>query len=242
MEKGYKIFGKAYEIMLKNDLHDINSIDHKFMSEMILLNDESYDFLYNNHAILQDMTQHELYDFAQKFKSDCDLNSIKNVAKFTSDIANTFNLDFEDMLFGGTEKEIINRGTDWCADMARVAAVLLQCIGIPCRIVHLANIEQAYNGHVIIEAYYCDNYGLVDPIYGYVFFDQKPINAYEIWNNRNLINEYDENYQGLFRGIGINEYNPMDKNNKYITSKPNEYYLKLIHENHHNKWIMEEDK
>lgn len=192
--------------MLRNDLHDVNSIDHKFMREMILLNDESYDFLYNNQITFHDMTQHELYIFSQRFKLERDFNSIQNVAKFTSDMANTFNLDFEDMLFGGTEKEIINRGTDWCADMARVATVLVQCIGIPCRIVHLANIEKAYNGHAIIEVYYCDKYALVDPIYGHVFFNQKP----------------------------------MDKNNIYITNKPNEYYLKLIHEHHNNKWIMGE--
>ena len=31
MKKGYSVFGKAYEIMNKNDLHDIDSIDHRFI-------------------------------------------------------------------------------------------------------------------------------------------------------------------------------------------------------------------
>lgn len=47
------------------------------------------------------------------------------------------------MLFGGTEKEILDRGTDWCTDMARVGAVFLKCLGIPSRIVHLADTGKA---------------------------------------------------------------------------------------------------
>ena len=31
MKKGYGIFGKAFEIMLRNDLHAPCSIDHKFL-------------------------------------------------------------------------------------------------------------------------------------------------------------------------------------------------------------------
>lgn len=46
MKHGYDIFGKAYGVMMRNDLHDINSIDHKFMREMILLDDESRAFLW----------------------------------------------------------------------------------------------------------------------------------------------------------------------------------------------------
>ncbi len=46
MKKGYDVFGPAYGVMLRNDLHALESIDHKFMREMILLEEESYDFLY----------------------------------------------------------------------------------------------------------------------------------------------------------------------------------------------------
>lgn len=36
MKKGYLVFGHEYSVMLKNDLHDGNSIDYKFLQEMIL--------------------------------------------------------------------------------------------------------------------------------------------------------------------------------------------------------------
>lgn len=35
MKKGYDVFGNEYGVMLKNDLHAGNSIDHKFLREMI---------------------------------------------------------------------------------------------------------------------------------------------------------------------------------------------------------------
>jgi len=38
------------------------------------------------------------------------------------------------MVFGGTELEIIKRGSDWCSDLSRVGAALLQCLGMPSRI------------------------------------------------------------------------------------------------------------
>lgn len=35
---------------------------------------------------------------------------------FTKNIVKGFNVEFSNMIFGGTEKEILERGTDWCAD------------------------------------------------------------------------------------------------------------------------------
>lgn len=153
----------------------------------------------------------------------------------------SYNIDFINMQFGGTEKEILDRGTDWCSDMARIGAVLLQCLGIPCRIVYLANLNKAYNGHVVNEAYYEDQYGVVDFIYGYQFYDNKPISALDIYNNHTLLDDYPKDYKELYSAIAISEYNPCDINNNYLISTPNNYYLKLIHTNHQNKWFMGED-
>ena len=154
MKQGYGIFGKAYEIMFRNDLHASKSIDHAFLRSMVLLDDESAPVLYSMRPMRYDMRSHELYAFSQQFMASAERETIRNVLDYTSGIAKVYNLDFNEMLFGGTEEEILEQGTDWCADMARVGAVLLQCLGIPCRIIHLANLEKAYNGHVVGEAYY----------------------------------------------------------------------------------------
>lgn len=131
MKTGYGVFGKSYGVMLRNDVHADNSIDDTLTKEMVLLDDESYLYLYSQ-VKKYDMTRHELFDFAGQFRGKMDRETISNVIKFTSEIAAKYDADFKDMLFGGIEKQIIERGTDWCADMARVCAVLLQSSNIPC--------------------------------------------------------------------------------------------------------------
>ena len=240
MKQGYGIFGKPNEIMLKNDLHDLASIDHMLIRNMILLDEESSQVLYQKTSCLN-VEGHDLYAFAQQSKAAHDRQSIRNVLDYTSDIAMRYDVDFKDMSFGGTEQQILQRGTDWCADMARVGTVLLQCLGIPCRILHLVNLNKAYHGHVVGEAYYEGRYGVVDFIYGYQFYGETPISARDILRNADVLSAYPEEYGGLYSAIGVSEYNPMDASNDYAISRPNTYYLKLIYTDRHDKWIMGED-
>ena len=241
MKQGYGIFGKPYEIMLRNDLHDLASIDHALIRDMILLDGESVHALYQKPAC-RNMENHELYAFAQQFKAAQDRQSIRNVLDYTSGIAMRYDVDFKDMSFGGTEKQILQRGTDWCADMARVGACLLQCLGIPCRILNLVNLNKAYHGHVAGEAYYEGRYGVVDFIYGYQFYGETPISARDVLQNADILNAYPEEYRGLYSAIGVSEYDPMDPSNNYSISKPNAYTMKLIYTDNNDKWIMGEDE
>lgn len=172
------------------------------------------------------MKNHELYDFSIQFKKDNDLDSIKEVVKFTSNMANNFNVLIDKMYFGGSEKEILLRGNDWCFDLARLSLVILESMGIPSRFVFVANREKAYFGHTLLECFYEKHYGLVNPTYGYVFYDKTPISAKDILNSK-LLKELDIDYQNYFESIAIAEYNPIDKNNKCIISKCNEYTYKL---------------
>lgn len=242
MKKGYSVFGKAYETMLKNDLHNLNSIDHKLLREMILLEEDSYQALYGIQPLTLDMKTHDLYDFSQSLRDNTDLITIKNVLDYTSKIAGGFSLKIEEMKFGGTEKEILERGTDWCADMARVSVVLLMCLGISARIIYLANTERAYNGHVVTEAYYEGKFGVIDPIYGYCFHDGKPLDAYMLMNENKYLKDYDDAYRGLFKKIAICEYNPLDAENDYSVSVINDYYRILLNNNHDGKWLLGENQ
>lgn len=61
--------------------------------------------------------------------------------------ADTYDVPFAQMCFGGTEKEILSRGTGRCTDMARVGVVLLMCNGLPTRVVYLVSPAKAYHGH-----------------------------------------------------------------------------------------------
>lgn len=240
MKTGYGVFGKAYEVMLRNDLHHPASVDHELMKNMVLLDDESAAFLYSR-VLRYDMKGHELYPFAQRLKAPAEKETVQNVLRYTKSIAESFHMDFDRMLFGGTEKQILERGTDWCADMARAGAVLLRCLGIPCRILHLANPHKAYNGHAAGEAYYEGRYGVVDFIYGYQFYSGRPLSALDIRRNPGILEDYPGDYKGLYSAAAISEYAPCSAGNNYAVSAPNDYYLKLIHTEHKNKWLMGED-
>lgn len=239
--KGYDVFGKAYGFMLRNDLHHINSVEHKLMQEQIRLDSVSEPFLYGGYQISYPLEKHELYLFSQKFKANNELTSLNLLVKFTSEMALNFNLSLEDMYFGGTEKEILNRGTDWCFDLARLAAVILDCIGLTSRFIFVADPTKAYHGHVLLEVYYNNSWGVVDPLYGYVYYDNKPISAKEILSSSQL-QSMDEDYRNMFTQIAIAEYNPNDEDNYYIISKCNEYTYKLNSIEQDGNWQLGEDK
>ncbi len=241
MKYGYDIFGKPYGQMFRNDLHSPDSIDHQFLKTMILLDDKSYNDLYNVQYKHLDMSNHELYLFSVKFRRETDKDTIDAVLNYTSDIAKNYDLSFEKMSFGGTEKQIIERGTDWCSDMARVCCVILKCLNIPSRILHIADINKAYNAHVVCEAFYEDEYGVIDPIYGFRFYRDRPLNAYYLLKKHNEFSFGYDGYMDLYGAIAINEYDPLGNNNYSIT-KPNKYYLQLINSEHKNKWFLGEDE
>lgn len=239
--KGYDVFGKEYGYMLRNDLHDINSIEHKLMQEMVRLDSISEPFLYGGYQISYPMEKNALYSFSQDFKKDNQLNSIKAVILYTSQIAESYNTPLNDMFFGGTEKEILDRGTDWCFDMARLAAVIFDCLGMTSRFIFVANPDKAYRGHTLLEVFYNDSWGVVDPLYGYVFYDKKPISAKDIYHS-SMLNLFNEEYRNMFKQVAIASYNPNDEDNKYIVSKCNEYTLTLNSIAQDGTWKLGEDK
>ena len=238
--KGYDVFGKAYGHMLRNDLHDINSIEHKLMQEQIKLDSVSEPFLYGGYQISYPLENHELYLFSQRFKKKNDLDSIKSIIQYTYELSTNYNVPLKKMFFGGKEKEILDRGTDWCFDLARLAAVILDCIGLTSRFVFVADPNKAYHGHVLLEVYYNNSWGVVDPLYGYIFYNLKPISAKEIFYSSQL-QKMDEDYKNMFKQIAIAEYNPNDPDNKYIVSRCNEYTYKLNTIQQDSTWLLGED-
>lgn len=125
--------------------------------------------------------------------------------------------------------------------MARAGAVLLPYIGIPCRILTLADLSRTYNGHVVAEGFYQGTYGVIDFIHGYLFYDKTPFSVYELWMDKSRLDAYSLSYRDLYSAVGISEYDSTDKSNVYRISGPNAYYLKLIYTDHHDQWIMGEN-
>lgn len=162
-KNGYGEFGKAYEYMFKNNLHHKGSVDHVILKNMIFLDEDSKSFLYKApQSVLTNISNHALYEIALKSKGDNHLESIDRTIEFVNEIVERFNTPFEEMIFGGTELEIIKRGSDWCTDISRVGAALLQCLGMPSRIVILVNQFKSYHGHQVVEVFVNGTYMICD--------------------------------------------------------------------------------
>lgn len=251
MKMGYGVFGKAYEYMFKNDLHHIQSVDHAILKNMILLDKDSKPFLYEApNSVSQDISNHALYEIAHKLKGDNHLESINRTIKFVNEIVERFNTPFEEMIFGGTELEIIKRGSDWCTDISRVGAALLQCLGMPSRIAILVNQLKAYHGHQVVEVFLNGTYMMCDFLYGviarldqnYSVYDllRKPILVHKIYSSKINDSKQLDYIVGLYNLAAISEYD-ISKVDNYNISKPNEYYLKMMNLSQDGTWKMNED-
>lgn len=249
MKSGNSIFGKQYKYMYDNDLHIDKSVDRALINNMILIDEASKKVLYGNIlTVREEVRNHELYDLALSLKGKTDRESLLNVLDFTSKIVISFDVPFEDMMFGGTEKEIIFRGTDWCTDISRVGCALLQCLKIPCRIVVLANERVAYNGHMACESYINDKYIFCDFLYGVSAIESKCKSVIELQNNSSDLKkiysssriENDFEYiKGLFTSAAISEYD-ITRNYTYGVSKANDYYLRMMKLHHNGSWQLGE--
>lgn len=250
---GYKAFNKAYEVMLKNDPHAQKSIDHHLLKTMVRLDKTSQGDLYQKvPSIATTIKDHPLYPIAQALKGANDKATIRNVLDFTKKLADLADAPLDQMVFGGTELEIIARKSDWCSDLTRLGVVLLQCLDIPTRFLYLANLEKAYHGHVVGEAYYENTFGVIDFTYGVAIYKEAPIAAHILLNQPHIAFKAYQKYisdttllnaiTGYFKAIAISHYNPMDPTNNYQKSSLNRYYKTLLSTKHQGTWLMGEDQ
>ncbi|MFH5882400.1 transglutaminase-like domain-containing protein [Liberiplasma polymorphum] len=251
IKTGYGVFGKAYEYMFRNDLHNKHSVDHAILKNMVFLDEDSKSFLYKApQPVSKDICNHVLSEIAHKLKGENHLESIYRTIEFVNGIVKKCDTPFEEMIFGGTELEIIKRGSDWCTDISRVGAALLQCLGMPSRIAILVNKFKAYHGHQIVEVYLDGTYMMCDFLYGVIARLDQNYSVHDLLNKPELVHKiYSskiddsmqlDNIASLYNLAAISEYDISKKNNYHI-SKPNEYYLKMMNLIQDGAWQMSED-
>ena len=74
-------------------------------------------------------------------------------------------------LWGGTEEFVIAKGSDWCAELARVFCALCELSGISARIVFA--LDGSADGHVLAECHVDDEWMLVDPLAAKLYEDSR---------------------------------------------------------------------
>ena len=196
---GPKAFGRAYRIMLDNDPHAPGSADHEIVASMIRLCDETAGYLYDGYTSRS-------IDYAEGTRPGLERSCaeagstasgpehrVAAIADLTRGLAGKSPaVGLSAMRFGGTEEQIIERGSDWCADVARVGCALNQVAGFPCRMVYLFDLHAAYSGHVIVEVHRSGKWGAVDSMCGVVYRtgDGGPATTWELMNDADLVKRH----------------------------------------------------
>ena len=241
--KGLSQFGPAYKVMFENDAHAPGSIDRILMENMIRLCSETVDYLYSEYSPTRSFYQNgarpELEQYVEKAVLSChsDEERIEAIAQFTNGLQEKASSDLDSMRVGGTEEEIIARGSDWCQDVARIGCALCQVAGFPARIVYLVDTKKAYSGHVIIEVYRAKVWGAVDPLTNVMYrhLEGKSASTWDLMNNPHLIECHWRDKSTLyttidqFRGAAISNYFVWRwREYDYTKSKINDYYRSIL--------------
>ena len=267
MQKGIGIFGKQYEFGYKNETHAPGSVVRILLGEMIKLDENSADYLYNSYTDLSARyktgSRPFLESIVNELKGKADAETVDNIIEYCRNIVISCDTDTDDFIYGGKEEDIIERTSYWCTDIARVACVLFQIAGFPSRIIVTVNTNFAYCGHIVTEVYYDGKWCVTDPNAGVVFRyeDGVPASAWEVHNNYEVANRIyritDPNCMegnGIFfppgeqfESVGIVNYyvDDMEKYS-YETSGTNEFYREILRNSDEQwtgglKWIHGEE-
>ena len=228
-------FGPAYRRMLEQDCHAPGSVDRVLLERMVRICAETAAHLYGGFT---PTTLH----YAQGSRPGLErlvaglvdpVDVVDAVVSVCAGIARSApaGIDFP---IGGTEEQIIARGTDWCTDLVRVACVLCQVAGVPARIIYLADTGRAYSGHAIIEAHRSGVWGAVDPLGGVIYRhpDGRSATTWELMRNTALLMRHAPapyTNPGQFRAAAVANYFIQDSASyDYTVSGLNAYYRSIL--------------
>jgi len=218
--RGLAQFGPAYRVMLENDAHAPGSVDQVLMENMVRLCTETADYLYSQYTPERSLYRRgerpELEYWIDRIfpAGNSDEERIAAIVRFTARLQGKACQDLDSVQIGGTEEEIIARGSDWCADVSRAGCALCQVAGYPARIVYLVDTEKPYSGHVIMEVFRTGVWGAVDPLTDVLYSRSggSPASTWDLMNDTDLIEQHSRGEStpyttpGQFRAAAISNY------------------------------------
>ena len=188
-------FGNAYGTMLDNDTHAPGSVDRVLAGRMVRLCTETADYLYTGYSPTCTRYDKGSRPLLERYVADAGASQgpsadrVASIVDFCRSLEERAVANLGGMRFGGTEEQIVARGSDWCTDVARVACAMCQVAGVPARLVSLFNLSQAYSGHQFIEAFNEGVWGAVDPLDGVLYRrpDGRQATTWELMNDDRLV-------------------------------------------------------
>ena len=240
---GPRAFDRAYRVMMERDAHAVGSVDRALACTMVRLCDDTANNLYSAFTPLEvrygrgSRPELEAIMGSPSLRREEPEQRLAAILDFTRGLGVGAEQDLKKIRIGGTEEEIIRRKSDWCTDVARVACVMCQVAGFPCRIVNLFNLRQAYSGHVIVEAHRAGYWGALDSSTGVVYAtaDRRPASVWHLMNHPELIDQHKKatggfySTPGQFSAAAIANYFVWDAARyDYTVSRLNDYYFSIL--------------
>ena len=193
--QGIDQFGKAYRITLENDTHAPGSVDRVLADTMVRLCAETVEYLYTRYSPTCTRYEKGSRPLLERYVVDAGASQgpfpdrVARIVDFCQSLEERADDDLDGMRFGGTEEQIVARGSDWCTDVARVACAMCQVAGVPARLVSLFNLSQAHSAHEIIEAFIEGVWGAVDALNGVVYRHPmgRPATTWELMSDGRLV-------------------------------------------------------
>jgi hypothetical protein len=133
---GTKHFGRAYQRMYEQDVHAPGSVDRILLEQMAHLSPETARYLYSDPrpttAGYPPGNRPALEDHAQDITYGCSSIDaiVEAIVAFCGDLGHEAPTSLDGVEFGGTEEEIIRRGSSWCTDVARVGCVFCESMSL----------------------------------------------------------------------------------------------------------------
>jgi hypothetical protein len=236
-------FGPQYAEMNRHDPHAAGSIDRQLIARAVGLDARTAPGLYRTTPRpvprYRAGSRPRLESIARSVAGTepDDESRVRAIVRFSAGLGERAATSLDDLRFGGTEEAIVARGSNWCPDVARVAAALSQVVGIPARLVHLADTERAYSGHTVVEAFRRGRWGCVDSLTGVVYQDDegRPSSTWDLVRHPGWIARHYRagrtiySRVGQFRRCAIAEYRlPPTGGPEYRTTRINAYYRSIL--------------
>jgi hypothetical protein len=231
--QGRSVLGSAYAYMLERDAHAPGSVDQILHQRMVRLLPETVNFLYGDYS-RTDMSYVRGSRPSLEKQADSitahkgtQAQRLAAIAHYCARLGDHADDNLETMILGGSEEDIIARGSDWCTDVARVGCMLCQIVGIPARLANLFDLGSAYSGHVVVEAYRLGTWGAVDT--------STPVTTWELMHDAAFVREIASDPTATysrpeqFSAAAIVNYRLVDwESYDYTPSGLNEYYRSIL--------------
>jgi len=260
--RGLRQLPRPYRTMFDNDPHPAGSIDRALWESMVRLCPATADRLYREYTPTQvsyrpgmrPTLEHIVRTLGLADRSEEE--RVAAIVRFAAGIAPTPPVGLEERRFGGSEEEILSRGSDWCTDVARVACALCQIANLPSRLVILQDINQAYSGHTIVETWRSGKWGAADAIGNVVYRAENgaPATTWDLMSRPELLDAQPVGdvtvgaRRGQFSWTAIANYplGPIDAVD-YSVGTINAYYRAILAESARDwpdglRWLFGEDR